>query len=138
MSENKHTENLLSQPITKIRVLIVEDDKNDRILLKEGILNVWPDSEIDEVSSMWETYETLKKSSYSIVLLDLNLEDTLGPSSVEEIRRLDRNSSVVVFTNLITDEIISRCLKAGANHVAPKYYIHGEMFKEILEEHIKL
>lgn len=132
----------MSQTFSKSKqthhILIVEDDPADALLIKNSVQKIWPNSKIQETKSMWETYDALKKSMFNLILLDLNLEDTLGFSSVSEIRKLDRNSSVVVLTNHITDLTISECLKAGANHVAPKEYIGGDMFHDILNEHVKI
>lgn len=118
-------------------ILIVENDEADLILLKHGVLNTWPDASISHAPSMWKAYEALRKNSFNLILLDLNLEDTLGSCSVEELRRLDQHSSVVVLSNSISNKIVKNCLKAGANHVAPKSYIGGEMFPDILEQYTK-
>ncbi|MGH1455239.1 MAG: response regulator [Alphaproteobacteria bacterium] len=120
------------------KVLIIEDDDADLALIRKNVLDFWPDAIISHSASMSETYETLKTNNFHLILLDLNLEDSFGASSVEELRRFDRRSSVVVLTSMLTDQIVSNCLKFGANHVTPKEYIGSTMLTEILEQHVKM
>ena len=120
------------------KVLIIEDDGADYALIRKSVLDFWPDAIITHSASMSDTYELLKKNVFHLILLDLNLEDTLGESSVAELRRFDQRSSVVVLTSMLTDQIVRNCLKYGANHVAPKECIGSRMLTEILEQHVKM
>ncbi|MBX2833845.1 MAG: response regulator [Micavibrio sp.] len=118
-------------------ILLVEDQIPDKVMIRKQVLELWPDAEIVPVTSISEAYETYKQNNFNLILLDLNLPDSLGPNTVHAIRQFSKSVPIVVLTGLNTDITVSEALKLGANHVALKSQLLDEDFKNILNQHVQ-
>lgn len=115
-------------------ILIVEDQTPDQVLLENQLKTLWPDCRIVPVKSLYEAYNACRKNNFDMVLLDLNLPDGFGPSSVKEIRRVDRNVPIVVITGAMSNITIYEALKNGANNIVSKKQMMENDFLDILKQ----
>jgi ActR/RegA family two-component response regulator len=69
-----------------------------------------------------------------MVVLDLNLPDTIGPNSVAEMRNFNRSTPIIVLTGMLTSITADEALKQGANNIYPKAQIMDNDFFNILEQ----
>jgi ActR/RegA family two-component response regulator len=120
----------------KKNILIVEDSEPDKVLISQRVKQKWTDVTIIESSSISQAIELVKSEPIDMVLLDLNLNDSIGPNTVKEMRSLFKDLSIVVLTGLANDTIVNECLKLGANHVAVKSQLLDDDFFNILEENV--
>ncbi len=121
------------------KILMVEDDAPDRVLIKKSIHEKWMSAEITESTSMESAYKILSKSPrFDLILLDLNLPDAYGPATVRQIRELNKRCPIFVLTNLSTDIAVNECLKEGANHVCLKKDLLSNNFTNLLEKYLPL
>ncbi|MCB1680794.1 MAG: response regulator, partial [Alphaproteobacteria bacterium] len=118
-------------------ILIVDDDTLDLLLVELKVRQLWPDCTVIPVRSMREAFSEYKKRNFDMVLLDLNLPDTEGPKTVEEMRKFNRTVPIVVVTGFVTEDTVSKSLKNGANNVYPKAEIRNEDFRNVLEQNIR-
>lgn len=117
-------------------VLVVEDSQPDQVLTAQRIREKWEDVVILTSSSFANAMEIIKNQHPDMVLLDLNLDDSMGTDTLKNIRAVHPAISIVVLTGMETDGTINDCLKAGANHVCIKSQMLDDDFFNVLEEHI--
>jgi len=122
---------------TQYAILLVEDQVPDKVMIREQVLELWPNARIIPVTSINEAYETYKQNEFNLILLDLNLPDSIGPNTVQAIRKFTSSIPIVVLTGLGTDSTVSEALKLGANHVALKSQLLDYDFKNILQENVQ-
>ena len=108
----------------QVRVLVVEDDAADlelvaRALDKEGIL-------FESVSTLGDAIEVSQVESFDLVLLDLNLPNSVGTRTVELFSAgLTSQALVVVCSDFeLDDDMSEACIQAGANLVMSKADLH--------------
>ena len=115
-------------------ILVVEDAVPDQALVEKRIRTLWPDCDIMNVQSLKSTHTALKEKDFDMVLLDLNLTDTFGPNTVEEVRKIDGKVPIIVMTGMLTSITADESLKNGANNILSKYQIMDDDFFNILEQ----
>jgi serine phosphatase RsbU (regulator of sigma subunit) len=106
------------------RVLLVEDDDGDAMIVSELLVEAWPVLAIDRVAALAEAEQRLG-DDIDCVLLDLGLPDALGVEAVRRVREADPDMPVVVLTG-DTDELRGiQALGAGAQDYLIKGTISG-------------
>jgi DNA-binding NarL/FixJ family response regulator len=81
-------------------VLLVEDDDNDIIITKRKLrFSSIPIKDIFTTKSIEETRDFVKHNQVDVMLLDLNLTDSLGLDSLKEVRKFYQGV-VVVLTSI--------------------------------------
>lgn len=115
-------------------ILIVEDDAPDRALLEKQIRTLWPDCNLVSAKSLNAAYQALKEQSFNMVILDLNLPDTMGPSTVKGIRDINKTIPIIVLTGMLTAITADESLRYGANNIYSKTQIMNDDFLNILKE----
>lgn len=113
-------------------ILVVEDDNKDTILIVREMRDLFPKAMIIPTKSLSEAYQTYRKQSFSLVLLDLNLPDGYGPNTVADMRTFNPQTPIIVLTTLGNDVTVKEALKNGANHFFLKSDITTENFKDAL------
>ena len=117
-------------------ILIVEDDKNDMLLIVKKVKEAYPQAKIIPTSSLFEAYKTYRQMSVDLVLLDLNLPDGYGPSTVAEMRQFSRRTPIIVLTTMGNELTVREAMKNGANHFFLKSDILTDTFRETLQNYM--
>jgi len=120
----------LSQP----KVLIVEDCKCDSVLIKHIIDDYFPLTLIDQVETKGEALKRLQSNTYDIVLLDLNLPDTIGLMDIGEIRGQCPNTPLIIITGGCNDSAKQAAKKYNATGIFDKKELIAKAFPQIMEE----
>ncbi len=115
-------------------ILIVEDDNKDTILIVRQVRELFPDAKIIPTKSLSEAYQTYRQQTINLVLLDLNLPDGYGPTTVSEMRRFNVRTPIIVLTTLGNDITVKEAMKNGANRFFLKTNILTEDFKSTLTD----
>lgn len=110
-------------------VLLVEDNKADMFLISEQLKNVWKDFKLTTVSYIGDAYEECKHNVFDVIILDLNLPDGHGPSSVSEMRNFYTRTPIVVLTGSYSERVRDESLKRGANEVLCKSHLMDSDFQ---------
>lgn len=98
----------------EIKVLIVDDEKLERVLIKRGF--PWEDhgfSVIGEASSGAEALEFIKYRKPELVLTDINMPHMDGLELAEHISALDESIHVIMITGYREFEYARRAVKLG-------------------------
>ena len=104
--------------MSKARILIVEDDADQREILTE-YLN-YRGYKVKNARNRSETLSFLEKESFDIVLLDWRLPDVEGQSLLEEIKEKYPLLQVIVITAYGSVERAVDAMKKGAYHYLTK------------------
>jgi two-component system, response regulator len=109
---------------TPRRILLVEDDRNHRWVMRRVLENAFGDDVVVEEAGTGETaLERLEDRPLpDLVLLDLNLPGLGGLEVLREVRRNDQTRSlpVVVLTSSQDPDHIRAAYESGANSFVSK------------------
>ncbi|MFH1854183.1 MAG: hybrid sensor histidine kinase/response regulator [Candidatus Omnitrophota bacterium] len=108
-------------PREKLRVLLVEDNPTDALIVQKKLQrdNSF-DYEIAHVVSGEEGIATLGKEAYDIALLDYNLPKKSGLETLREIMKKDIKTPVVMITGQGDESVAAQLMKEGAFDYLPK------------------
>ncbi len=123
------------QPLSKISLLIIEDDEDQAFLEKDKLENAFPNCSIDLAHN---AEECMKKSFayYDLILLDLNLPDIFGLELLDQIQK-KCDTPVVIVTGESDVTLAVSALKSGAYDYVTKSNTSLEMLPIIVENAIK-
>ncbi len=115
----------------KIKILIVEDNEDERAFMKEGFTSSGLYEIVAEAGNGDEMLELFKKPTFSlpeIVLSDLNMPGKNGYEVIEEVRtnRALPQIPVVILSTAPYVPYAEKCLKIGAH----AYYTKPDTFLE--------
>ncbi|MDD3610436.1 MAG: EAL domain-containing protein [Halothiobacillaceae bacterium] len=105
------------------RVLLIEDEPGDAQLIRWQLLEKGPDAfDVRLASSLTEAEALIERESFrpDVILLDLNLPDSTGVSTVTRCRERLPDCPVVVLTGLDDQAAISPAIEAGAEDYLAK------------------
>jgi serine phosphatase RsbU (regulator of sigma subunit) len=107
------------------RVLLVEDDDGDAMIVTELLLEAWPELEIERATSLREAEQRMP-AQIDCVLLDLGLPDVFGIETLRRLRETDSEMPVVVLTGDSDERRGIEALGAGAQDYLVKGSIDGQ------------
>ncbi|MBN1521211.1 MAG: response regulator [Candidatus Aureabacteria bacterium] len=99
--------------IRNSQVLIIDDEKDIRALLKEVFEGEGAEVELAETGS--DGFEKMMNSHFDIVLLDLRMPKMDGFEAIRAIRQVDPLIPIMIITGYATQENIKKCFELGAN-----------------------
>jgi serine phosphatase RsbU (regulator of sigma subunit) len=108
-----------------VRVLLVEDDEGDAVLVEALLEDVAAPVELSRARSLQEAEKLLPLAD--CVLLDLGLPDTTGLEGLRRLLRLSSPAAIIVLTGLTDEQQGTRAVAAGAQDYLVKGQVDGEM-----------
>lgn len=106
-----------------IRVLLVEDSPSDVYLL-EQMLNDERNGEFKyhfhDVPRLIDAFSVLDRLSFDVVLLDLNLVDMDGVSSIAALHKEKPSLPIIVYSGMDDSKVKEKALMLGAHHYLVK------------------
>ncbi len=125
---NETTQALIGRKV--IKILLVEDDEIDRLLIEQALAKNHTNIEFatDSAGSLSEAIECLNTREYSVILLDLMLPDSLGLETVQKIKKIDSHVPIVVLTRLDDEKAGLYAIKTGAMD----YLVKGQVLDNVL------
>jgi signal transduction histidine kinase len=111
-----------------IRILLVEDNPDDAQLVRRKLERelARPDwFRLNHVGAMQPALDALGKGEHDVVLLDLQLPDSEGISTVTRVREAVTSVPIVVFTGAGDEEMALAALRAGAQDYLVKDELGG-------------
>lgn len=116
-----------------IKILLIEDNTGDAYLIEEHLdefANFSFELEISE--TLGEALRVLKKKSFDVILLDLELPDSYGINTFLRVKNENPLIPIIILTGL-NDETIRTCaFKEGAYEFLLKGQIEGRLLECIL------
>jgi signal transduction histidine kinase len=117
-----------------IRLLLVEDDEDDYILTRSYLAS----SSRGRFEVVWSqtlraARKELSEGHFDVVLLDLNLPDSIGWETFEAIHAEAPQVPVILFTGLSDEELGMRAIQQGAQD----YLVKGDIDANLLARAIR-
>ena len=99
-------------------VLIVDDSKLARIVLKKALGALKPDWEVCEAENGEQALSELQNHSIGIVIVDFNMPGLNGLQLAAEIRRTELQMPIALVTANVQDEIIAQARALTLSFIA--------------------
>jgi signal transduction histidine kinase len=117
-----------------IRILIVDDDEDDYVILREMLsrINDWK-VRVQWISSYTEALRTIKPGLYDLCLMDYRLDQGTGLELMHELQENGLLAPVIVLTGKGDHEVDLRAMRDGA----ADYLEKGQINAQILERSIR-
>lgn len=109
-------------------ILMVEDDPGDALLIKEMLDQRGCKVPLVIVDRLAAGMDYLQKTKCDIVLLDLNLPDSSGLSTMTRLLESAQNTPIIVLTGLADEDFGIEAVKSGAQD----YLVKGDIDARIL------
>ncbi len=110
-----------------LKVLIADDHP----VVRQGVKQILSDGfslhQFGEAENAKEVFESISKKKWDILILDVNLPDVNGLEILRQIKKVQPELPVLVFTIIDEDQIAVRVLKAGASGFISKGSLPDEL-----------
>jgi two-component system, sensor histidine kinase and response regulator len=117
----------------QIRVLLIEDDPDDILLVKESLAEVSLGKvKLEYTGRLSRGLIELSSHPYDVVLLDLNLPDSRGLETLKTVIKSYPKVPVVVLSGLADDVTTIEAVRRGAQDYLVKGEISGPMLVRVL------
>jgi two-component system, NtrC family, response regulator PilR len=114
-----------------VRVMIIEDDKEMRSLLKDFFEE--EGFETDSASNGVDALRMLSKDHFDLVITDIRMPGLTGLDILPRIRRLKPEIPIIVMTAYGSDDVRRRSLERGATIYLEKP-IHLSKLRAVIRE----
>ncbi len=120
--------------IGRLRILLVEDDEDDYIIIRDMLSDVTPTAlNVEWVATYQAALEALKHQPYDVCLLDYYLGPHTGLELLREILAVGCDVPVIMLTGLGDHKVDVKAMQAGASD----YLVKGELHPYLLERSIR-
>jgi len=114
----------------RIRVLLIEDDDGDALLVNELLLDAGEPFGMSRARSMAEARAVL--TDETCVLLDLELPDSRGLEGVQRLQEFRPDLAVVVLTGIADEHLGEQAVAAGAQDYLVKGQVDGYLLQRVV------
>ena len=128
-----YSERAVLDPTDELRILLVEDDDGDAILVEELLSDGDLTVDLHRATTLDAALETLVSRQVHCVLLDLGLPDSVGLSAVERLRAGAHPPALVVLTGHSGIDLGVQAVAAGADD----YLVKGEVDGDLLGRSVR-
>ncbi|OGU36603.1 MAG: hypothetical protein A2315_00400 [Ignavibacteria bacterium RIFOXYB2_FULL_35_12] len=125
-------------PIASAVILLVDDNKTDRLLYSKILKNITPDYSVDIVSNGKEAMQKIIKSPPALVITDHNMPEMNGIQLVQEIQKLGVKSKppIIILSGDIDRTAIHDYGLLGIDYIFQKP-VNLANFKQAVERTIR-
>ncbi|HEX2731541.1 MAG TPA: response regulator [Polyangiaceae bacterium] len=116
-----------------LRVLIIEDNETDALLLRQTLKTSVQGANITHVDRLARAKEALGRATFDVIVMDLGLPDSVGLEGVHSLQRSAPQTPIVVLTGVSDEELGREALRAGAQD----YLVKGEISGTVLARSIR-
>jgi len=120
-----------------VKVLIVEDNKINMLLIKTILKNMLPNATLIEANNGKKALEEFENHMPDLIFMDIQMPLMNGYEATEAIRTMvnGRNVPIIALTAGTVKEERDRCIEAGMNDYITKPIIKGTI-EEVLQKWI--
>lgn len=115
-----------------MKVLIIEDNKGDFILVQEYLLEAFPSAAIIHAEFLAAALLVLETQQVDVILLDLSLPDSNGDQSINKIKLITNEPPIIVLTGSNDKQTGINSLRLGVQD----YLIKDEINETVLQKSI--
>lgn len=121
-----------------LRILIVDDDDVDRLLIDRYLRKADLNVETVEAASADAAYRSILQESYNCIFLDYLLPDAEGVSLVKQFRAQGISTPIVMLTGQGDERVAVELMKAGASDYLVKSSLSPESLVRSLHNVIRV
>jgi len=127
---------LIHHPMTKIRLLLVEDNDTDALLVVRQLKKEGFDVEHLQVKTRDEMEKALSEESWDLVISDYSLPGFWGKDALDLFNSKQLDIPFILVSGTVGEDIAVTIMKGGANDYLMKTHLHrlGPAVKRELEE----
>ena len=135
-----HRENNMSN---KLKILLVEDNKNDAAFIKEMIYeDITKDLEdicyeLVHRETCGDALDYLAENKVDVILLDLSLPDSGGLDTVKKVVEREKNTPIIVLTGLDDETVAIQALQIGVQDYLSKNQINSVLLVRSIKHSIE-
>ncbi len=118
--KNTEDDSSLSEKTDSIsaKILVAEDNKVNQLVTKNLLKNIGCDCTM--VENGYEAVQILKKQTFDLVLMDINMPVLDGMQATLQIREFDKITPIIALTASELSEVGDECKKAGMDDLINK------------------
>jgi DNA-binding response OmpR family regulator len=117
-----------------IRALLIEDDPDDALLLKESLAETGAVKvRLVHAGSLSDGLKRTAEEAFDVILLDLNLPDSTGLETLSRVHAQIPQAPIVVLTGLDDEALSMKTLQAGAQD----YLVKGQTNSDLVSRAIR-
>ncbi len=110
-------------------IMLIEDDPGDALLIKEMLEQQECKARIVNPKRLAEGLLTLQQTPCDIILLDMNLPDSCGLTTLIRVMHANPDIPIIVLTGLADEAFGIEAVKAGAQDYLTKSDLDGRLLK---------
>lgn len=111
-----------------LKILLIEDNPGDAFLIKFYLEeSMFKDAHLIHAEFLKTGLDLISKNSFNVILLDLNLPESKGIETLEEVLDAVDDSLVIVLTGLSDEELGVQTVKMGAQDFLVKGQFDGKV-----------
>ncbi len=122
----------MNEPSKLIAVLLVDDDPDIHYLVGQYLSERDDIFKLSGVASLNAAFESVKKNTPDVVILDLSLPESRGLLSLENFRKQVLDVPVVVLTSLDDESAALEAVQKGAQDYLVKGHVTSRMLIQVL------
>jgi signal transduction histidine kinase/HPt (histidine-containing phosphotransfer) domain-containing protein len=122
----------------RIRILVIEDDELDRMIIKKALKGTNMNIEVAFAEDNLSGMKAVNENSVDCIFIDYNLPGGNGLDLMKQIRAAGNMVPVVVITSQGDDRIAAEIIKNGAADYIPKSLLTTEGTAQILRQVFRL
>ena len=104
----------------RLRILIVEDDRDDVFLIKDLINDELRGSRIDVATNYDDALEKIETKPYDVCLFDYGLGEKNGLDLFRTVKDLDMNVPMIFLSGMGSESLAVKIMKSGVDDYIPK------------------
>jgi len=121
-----------------IKVLLVEDNPGDALLLKESLREIAHTKyALTHAKRLSEAVSQLSKSTFDVILLDLSLPDSHGTETIEQALSMAPTLPIIVLTGMKDEIIGTQAVRRGAQDYLIKGQTDGDLLSRVINYSIE-
>ena len=133
--EPEETASIDAASLHGMRVLLVEDNEYNQIVLSDTLHNMIPEVSVQIASNGREAITLLQSFPFDLVLMDVQMPEMDGIEATKYIRahlpRGKREVPIIALTASVIKSELDRAFAAGMNDYVPKPFKQDELFRVI-------
>ncbi|HEY9812592.1 MAG TPA: response regulator, partial [Candidatus Sericytochromatia bacterium] len=109
-----------------LRVLVIDDNPDDRLLAIRQLKREFDDLDVEQINNPAHLEQAINAGNFDLVITDYQLQWTNGIAVIRRIKEQYPDCPVIMFTNSGDEEVAVEAMKAGLEDYiikSPKHYI---------------
>ncbi|GAA4296457.1 hybrid sensor histidine kinase/response regulator [Nibribacter koreensis] len=122
----------------QVRLLVVDDDEVDRMIIKRSLRTANVDAEVHNAAKGAEALQALAQKQFDFIFIDFMLPDMNGLELLQIIRERGITTPVQIVTSQGDERIAVEAMKTGASDYLPKTLLTPEGISQSIRSAIRL